>query len=48
MRRYQPMWENWQTVGPQERDCENRYLAIAPYVPAVLVKGRLPQPGGSA
>jgi hypothetical protein len=33
MRRYQPMWENGQTVGPQERDCENRYLAIAPYVP---------------
>lgn len=29
---YQPMWENGQTVGPQERDCEGRYAAIAPYV----------------
>jgi len=30
--KYQPMWENGQTVGPQERDCEGRYQAIVPYV----------------
>ena len=29
---YQPMWQNGQTVGPQERDCEGRYAAILPYV----------------
>jgi cyclopropane fatty-acyl-phospholipid synthase-like methyltransferase len=29
---YQPMWKDRQTVGPQERDCEGRYQAIAPYV----------------
>ena len=26
------MWTDGETVGPQERDCEGRYQAIAPYV----------------